>query len=155
MNRGVSFEIPNEYGKYLAEILKPIEITASNWYIGGEESYIVGDGTLNIPLFDGEIFGMEGSSLKDIIENNEYYLIFANLKAFPKETEVFDIPSYEEFLNSSCQLVLLVIDSSYITVYCKDQDQLEGIFINANSLGFDKVNYITDENDFRTKLSVW
>jgi hypothetical protein len=155
MNRGASFEIPNEYGKYLAEILKPIEITASNWYIGGEESYIVGDGTLDISLFDGEIFGMKGSSLKNVIENNEYYLIFANLKAFPKDIEVIDIQSYEEFLNSSCQLILLVIDSSYIAIYCKDQDQLEGLFNNAINLGFDKVNYITDENDFRTKLSVW
>ena len=101
MKRGLSFEIPNAYGKFLGEILGPIDITAFDWYIGGEESYLVENGTLEEPLFPGEINGLAGTILKDKVENNEYYLIFANLKAYPIEKNVIDIRTYEEFLNSN------------------------------------------------------
>ncbi|MCZ8517462.1 DUF2691 family protein [Paenibacillus filicis] len=105
MKRGISFVIPNEYGSFLGEILEPFDITAFNWYIGGEESYYVDDGTLGEPLFPGEINGMDGVLLKGILENNKYYVIFANLKAYPKEKNVIDIQKYEGLLNSDCQLV--------------------------------------------------
>jgi len=31
MKRGICFRSPNEYGKYLAEILEPFECTQYNW----------------------------------------------------------------------------------------------------------------------------
>ena len=155
MKRGLSFEIPNAYGKFLGEILGPIDITAFDWYIGGEESYLVKNGTLEEPLFPGEINGLAGTILKDIVENNEYYLIFANLKAYPIEKNVIDIRTYEEFLNSDCQLVLLVIDCSYVVIYSKDKEKLESLYRNARTKKFANIQYITDENDSRTRLSVW
>ena len=39
--RGISFEIPNAYGRYLFEILDNIEITEFIWRIGGGEAYYV------------------------------------------------------------------------------------------------------------------
>ncbi|MOA55476.1 hypothetical protein D3C78_1792740 [compost metagenome] len=98
---------------------------------------------------------MDGVILKGILENKEYYLIFANLKAYPKEKNVKDIKTYEEFLKSDCQLVLLVVDSAYVTVYCKDKVLLENLYHNAIINGYDNVQFITDENDGRTRLSVW
>ncbi|MDH6368576.1 hypothetical protein M2444_000354 [Paenibacillus sp. PastF-3] len=88
------------------------------------------------------------------MENNEYYIIFANFKAFPQEKDVTDVQTYEEFLNSDCQLVLLVVDCEYATVYCKDQGKLEALYHNAIANGYEDVQYITYENDFRTRLSV-
>ncbi|WP_407944606.1 DUF2691 family protein [Paenibacillus swuensis] len=52
-------------------------------------------------------------------------------------------------------MVLLVVDSSYVTVYCKDNKILDDLYLNAIDKGFENVEYITDENDFRTRLSVW
>jgi hypothetical protein len=155
MKRGISFEIPNEYGSFLGEILKPFDMTAFNWYIGGEESYFLHDGTLGEPLFPEEVYGMDGVLLKGILENNEYYVIFANLKAFPKEKNVIDIDTYEGFFNSDCQFVLLVVDSIYVTIYCKDKDILESLYHNAKINGYDDVQFIAEENDGRTRLSVW
>lgn len=37
MNRGVQFEIPNEWGSHLGEELEPFNISQFDWYIGGEE----------------------------------------------------------------------------------------------------------------------
>lgn len=154
MTRGVSFEIPNEYGRYLMEILKPINISSFDWYSGGEEAYVANGSEMG-PLFHGEIFGLGGSELKRILAQSNQYVIFANLKAFPKGQPVIDVLNYAEFLNSNCQLVLLVVDSSYVTIYCKEEDVLEKLYLNAINSCYEKVRYITDENDFRTKLSVW
>ncbi|RXZ81750.1 DUF2691 family protein [Paenibacillaceae bacterium] len=154
MIRGVSFEIPNEYGRFLGQILKPFRVEEHNWWIGDEESYIIANGKIEA-LFPELINDMEGKTLKNIIENNDYYLIFQDIRAFPKTSKTREIKTYDEFLNSNCVLALLVVDSSYITVYCKDVEMLEGLYINANELGYLNLNFITDENDFRTRLSVW
>lgn len=37
MRRGVSFDIPNEYGSLLGDVLKPIDITVFAWQIGNGE----------------------------------------------------------------------------------------------------------------------
>ncbi|WP_396021688.1 DUF2691 family protein [Bacillus cereus group sp. BfR-BA-01380] len=51
MRRGICFEIPNEYGSLLGEVLKPIDITAFSWRIGDGESYIVENDQLGKELF--------------------------------------------------------------------------------------------------------
>lgn len=50
MKRGVSFQIPNEYGNVLWRILQPFEITHYMWKMRGE-TYFVTDG-----LDDQEFF---------------------------------------------------------------------------------------------------
>lgn len=51
MRRGINFEIPNEYGSFLWEVLKPINITEFNWRIECEESYLVEEDKLGELLF--------------------------------------------------------------------------------------------------------
>ncbi|MFC9709604.1 DUF2691 family protein [Paenibacillus sp. NPDC056933] len=155
MIRGISFEIPNSYGSFLGEILTPIDVANFNWFIGGEESYFVDDNHLGESLFPDRVIGMNGEELKKIIENNKYYLIFADLKAYPKGANIIDVTSYEEYVLSNCQLVLLVIDSVHITVYCRDLENIEDLYHHIKKHGFESLEYITDENDTRTGLSVW
>ncbi|GGO01028.1 DUF2691 family protein [Saccharibacillus kuerlensis] len=154
MIRGVSLKIPNQHGRFLRDLLKPFGVSEYDWWVGGEESYLIVDGEFE-PLFPGLVECMEGDSLKRRIEGNEYYLIFQDLKAFPKGTKPIEITTYSEFMNSDCELTLLVIDSSYIAIYCKDTDMTRKIYDNAKELDYTKVAYITEENDFRTRLTVW
>lgn len=155
MLRGVSFEIPNKYGTFLADILKPIELSTYNWLNQNEEAYIIKDGHLDEELFPGIEEVIDGNLFENRIKNNQYYVIFADLKAFPKGEKVNNIKTYEEFSNSRCELVLLVVDSGYITIYCKDKEKLNFLYRNAIESSFENVEYITDENDGRTGLSVW
>ncbi|WP_253073866.1 DUF2691 family protein [Sutcliffiella rhizosphaerae] len=53
---------------------------------------------------------MEGTELKALLENNCYYLIFADLKSY-SQGKVTEIHTYEEFLQSECEFVLLIVDS--------------------------------------------
>ncbi len=114
-----------------------------------EESYLVARGGLDEALFPEEPSIVEGSDLKRLFKDNIYYVIFADLKAYPKGEEVVDIETYEEFKESKCELVLLVADCTYVTVYAKDQEAIELMYENAID-----VEYVTDENDGRTRLSV-
>lgn len=155
MTRGLTFRIPNGYGNFLNEILSPFDITLYDWYVGGEESYFVNDDQLDEPLFPNEEFGLDGAILKRMIENTKQILIFVNIKAYPKGKVVEDISTFNDFLKSDCQLVLLVVDSAYVTIYCKDKNHIEELHKNAVNKGYDKVEYVTDDNDFRTRLSVW
>lgn len=71
-------------------------------------------------------------------------MIFAELKAFPGGM-VTEINTYEEYLESSCELVLLITDCSYVTLYCKDPVMLEALYQQAVQCGFHRVDYVTDE----------
>lgn len=153
MKRGISFELPNEYGFFLAEILKPIDMTALSWRLGSGESYKVVNNELSENLFLEDEKLIEGKLLKKLLENNPYYVIFADLQAHPKG-KVTEINTYEEFVKSECELVLLVVDCYYATVYCKNREKLELLYTHAHNCGFENIEYITDENDGRTRLSV-
>lgn len=154
MKRGIQLEIPNEYGSWLGTILQPFDIAAYHWYIGGEEAYFLENGSLGNPLFPREVYGMDGMHLKGMLEDHVYYVIFANLKAYPKEKDVIDVRTYEEFLHSDCQLALLVVDCVYVAIYCRDMEILDSLYHNA-AKRFDDVRFITDANDTRVRLSVW
>ncbi|MFK4426313.1 MULTISPECIES: DUF2691 family protein [Bacillus] len=153
MKRGITVDIPNEYDNLLWKVLKSIDISSFNWWMGSEESYLVARGGLDEALFPEEPSIVEGSDLKRLFKDNIYYVIFADLKAYPKGEEVVDIETYEEFKESKCELVLLVADCTYVTVYAKDQEAIELMYENAIDQGF-YVEYVTDENDGRTRLSV-
>lgn len=119
MQRGITFEIPNEYGSFLWKVLMSFEITEFAWASGDEESYLVEDEELREPLFSEEINEMGGLFLRELLEENKYYLIFVNLQAYPKGKNSLLIETYEEYVKSNCQLMLLVVDSIYVTIYCK------------------------------------
>ncbi|MFC0186739.1 DUF2691 family protein [Fictibacillus aquaticus] len=155
MIRGISFNIPNQYGSLLADILKPIDITKFNWHNTNEEAHIVIKRQLDKELFPETTNIMDGSALQNRITNNKYYVIFADLKAFPQGVRVHNIDTYKEFLDSECQLVLLIVDCVYTTIYCKNQEKLRLLYLNAQDNQFEDIQYITDENDERTRLSVW
>lgn len=135
-------------------MLKPIDTTVFSWRIGNSESYIVVDDELDEELFSEDKKAIEGAELKKLLENNKYYIIFADLQAYPKD-DFSDIETYEDFIKSQCELVLLVVDSCYVTIYCKNKETIELLYKNATECGFKNVEYITDENDTRTRLSAW
>lgn len=154
MIRGVSVEIPNEHGRFLGELLKPFPVAAYNWHVGAEESYRIVNGQFE-SIFPKPVECMNGEILKNIIEKEEYDLIFQDLKAFPKTARSIEINTYSDFLISECELSLLVIDSSYVAIYCKKESTAHKLHHHAQALNYSNIRYITDENDFRTKLTVY
>ncbi|MGG0256812.1 DUF2691 family protein [Bacillus toyonensis] len=153
MKRGIIVDIPNEYDNLLWKVLKPIDITLFDWRVENEESYFRLLDGLGSELFSEDNKVMSGLELKKLIKDNIYYLIFADLKAYPKGEVLEEIETYEEFTESKYEVVVLVADGDYIHIYAKDQKVIELIYENALNQGF-YVEYVTDENDGRTRLSV-
>ena len=126
MKRGISFEIPNGYGRFLGDALKPIEIHAFNWKIGIGESYKVVNDKLGGMLFSDSQESISGIELEATLETTDYYAVFVDLQAYPSG-KIAKIETYEEFINSDCELVLLVVDCSYVTMYCKNQEAIHSL----------------------------
>ncbi|HDR6316379.1 hypothetical protein COJ27_10300 [Bacillus cereus] len=154
MKRGITVDIPNEYDNLLWKVLKPIDMTSFDWRVENEESYFILPDGLGPELFSEDNKVMSGLELKKLIKDNIYYLIFADLKAYPKGEVLEEIETYVEFKESKCEVVVLVGDGDYIHIYAKDQEAIELMYENALNQGF-YVEYVTDENDGRTRLSVW
>ncbi|MEF7636068.1 DUF2691 family protein [Bacillus thuringiensis] len=154
MKRGITVDILDEYDNLLWKVLKPIDITVFDWRVRDEKSYLIARGELDEALFPEEPSVVEGLALKKLVKDNIYYLIFADLKAYPKGEKAIDIETYEEFKESKCKLIVLAVDAQYIQIYAKDQKAIELMYENARKQGF-YVKYVTDENDGRTRLSVW
>ncbi|MCY8655693.1 DUF2691 family protein [Bacillus spizizenii] len=153
MKRGVSFQIPNEYGNYLWRILQPLEIANYMWQTSGE-SYVVVDGELDNEELFNDYAIVEGTDFANRLKTNQYYTIFVELQAFPFGKTVNQVRTYEEFIDSDCELVLLIADNSYVSIYCKNKNAIEQLYFNALKNDFEEVQFITDENDTRTGLTV-
>ncbi|MCY8854597.1 DUF2691 family protein [Bacillus inaquosorum] len=97
---------------------------------------------------------VEGAVFANHLKTNQYYTIFVELQAYPFGQAVDLVQTYEEFIDSDCELVLLLADSSYVSIYCKDRNVIEKLFINALKNDFEEVQLITDDNDTRTGLTV-
>lgn len=149
--RGITFEIPNRYGKQLLDILKDIDLSRWDWQIGGGESYIVENDSLTKELF-GTMTSLTGKELVKRISENDYYLIFVDLKAFPNLDSGLKVETYDNFLKSDCQFVLLVVDSSYVTIYSKDDALIHTLHDQAIAAKYKNIEYSTDENDDRIRL---
>ncbi|MGG5737833.1 MULTISPECIES: DUF2691 family protein [Bacillus cereus group] len=155
MKRGITVDILDGYDNLLWKVLKPIDIITFDWQaVGREEAYIIVGNGLGPELFSEDNEIMEGSELKKQIKDNIYYLLFVDLKAYPKGEVLGEIETYEEFKESKCEVVVLVADGDYIQIYAKKQEEIEMMYENALNQGF-YVEYITDENDGRTRMSVW
>ncbi|WP_214696626.1 DUF2691 family protein [Exiguobacterium sp. s160] len=153
MRRGLSFTIPNQYGHFLQDILTPIPLDQYQWKVIDEESYVVKDEQLDWLLFPKSTI-INGRQLNELITQHEHYLIFVDIKAFHSNMSS-EIVTYEDFLHSTCEFVLLVTDSQYVTIYCKDQEMLNSLYENAFLHEFEEIAYITSHNDSMTRLSCW
>ena len=155
--QGLRFEIKNEYGKQLSDIL--IDIVDPTWYwsIGPGEAYKPGGLSKDNknPAMLEELFsstGMNGDAFLKHISTGEYYVIFADLKAFPNRESMVDIHSYEDFSNSSCQLSLLVVDSVYVYLVVKDQKLLERFLQRVEMNGYTNCTRLSKEHK---TASIW
>ena len=69
--------------------------------------------------------------------------------------DVEEVATYEDFVLSPCEFALLIVDCSFATIYAKDQHAIARIYAKAVTAGYENTEYITDENDTRTTLSVF
>lgn len=154
MNIGIEFKIPNEYGNYLKQILDNIDREDYMWNITEDEVYITDNMKNSHLLFPQEIRTLSNSKFVDIISQESYYTAFLNIKLYLQEDNVV-INNYDDFVKSSCILVLLITDNEFVEIYSKDVNILNTIYNNAVKNRFSNINYITEKNFKRKEFSAY
>lgn len=146
--RGISFNICDCDDNILWSILFGIEIEKLWWHISEEEVY----NEMNQSIFKNSY--IDGETFLKIIQEKSYTVIFANIKAYPPYSTPNYIENYDEFIKSECKLVILCSDVFYYEIYSKDNSIIEIIKNNAIKNNISDLEYITEENDYRTSFSV-
>lgn len=146
--RGISFKRDSGCKNILWSILNGIEIENLWWHISEDEIY---DNMFESIFHNSYV---NGKTFLNIIKEKDYSVVFANIKAYSSKITPSYIETYDDFIKSECQLVILCSDARYYEVYAKSRDTIETIKNNVNSINACEVEYITEENDGRIIFSV-
>lgn len=150
MVRGVEFEILQQNANVLWQMLNCINIEDCEWYaVDGQEEVWNEKG--NEDFFKTQHFS--GKDFAQKVKSN-HKIIFLKLQAYFLDGIFSDVQTYEEFLKSNCQIIVLVTDCEYVEIYCKDINLLNQLYHHALSQEYKNVRYITDDNDHRETMNV-
>jgi hypothetical protein len=82
-------------------------------------------------------------------------MIFTDITAYPLGKDRIEIKTFEDFLESNCEVVLLCTDSIFIEFYSKERDVLDKVYNNCIGKGFEKVEYLSIENVSERGFIAW
>ena len=100
--------------------------------------------------FDGRYTGKEfKKALEDL---DSCYIVRINIQASKKVIDA--VKDYEDYMNSECELAILVTDVAYNDIYCKSREQCEIIKNNCLKLDYNQFEVTDDDNDGRTRFQV-
>lgn len=149
MVRGISFEIQNEVGISLYDMLSDIDVVNINWYVEQSQSEVLTrDGEES--FFTESVYC--GDDFLNLI-HNEHYLIFLKLYGCQGGHDNA-IHSYEDFRRNNCRLLILINDCRFVEIYAAYLDDVQKLRSAAEKNNYREICLITDDNDKRVKLDV-
>lgn len=151
--RGIRCRIPNEHGQILGDLLKPVDLAKYVWKLGNSEAYFIKLKGQFEDFFTNDDYeqAIVGANLEKRFDQELYYTIFVDLQGYPSE-RFTAITTYEDFVRSDCEIVILLTDSTYLDIYCKDLYLLKELYLHAKNMQFEDLHFLTNENDNRTKM---
>ncbi|WP_143318592.1 DUF2691 family protein, partial [Clostridium sp. HBUAS56017] len=106
----------------------------------------------NTSIFENSI--VNGQEFFRCIQLKDYYLIFADIKAFKNESEITNVDTYDDFINSNCEIALFCTDTIDVELYCKNKVILYNIINNCKNFGVDDIQVLSRENNERIKFRI-
>lgn len=146
MKIGIKFQVPNEWGNLIENILYKIDLEKYIWGIEDDDVYIEDNTKNNGFLFPQEKNIFSGIEFKNIISQKSYYTVFVKINAYLNENDFCIIKTYNDFKKSNCNLIILVTDNIFVSIYAKSENVIEKIKINAILNKYEKIEYITEQN---------
>ena len=111
---GIEFELKTGYEKIVYELLNGIDYSEYDFYVI-ENEILENDDNKIIPN------KIEGKNFLNVFNKYDYYVIFLNLQIYKKNKSLEKIKTYDDFVKSSCELILLICDNNYIELYFKNE----------------------------------
>lgn len=146
---GIKFKVRNEYNNFLYRILEGINFDKCKWEIIEEEIYNE----------KGENFFQKSHYLnqpfEELIKNNMYYIVFANIQLYNIKSFVSKITDYEDFVKSDCMLILFVTDNEFVEIYGKNPKILKKILKNVKNNKFFNIEVVNEEKEIKKIFSAY
>jgi len=150
---GLDIKVKNGYSNYLNKILNGINLFNYVWEINADDFLYSENGELKQDFFGADVLNAE--EFIECISRDSYYMIFADIKAYPLGNERIEIETFKDFLRSSCIMVILCTDSAYIEFYCKKKEILDAVYNNCITNGFEKVEYKSADDVSERSFIAW
>lgn len=143
---GIELNKENNYDRFINDLLNGIKF--NEYKINILENEVMSEDIQNRFLNKYEILDMIKGK-----DKSKYYILFINLQIFSGEEKNTEIRTYKDFLDSSCEFILLINDGSFVEMYFKN-NKIKNIILN--NLKDMNIDYIvkTKENDNRYIMSV-
>lgn len=139
---GLDIRVNSEHFEdLLPEMLNKIDLLKYQWQIIQDQIIYYENDRIMQGIFNADF--LSGEEFEKCIARKGYYFIFVDLKAYKARSKIIDIETFEDFMNSDCELVFMCYDTVYIEIYCKDMEILNIIYDNCTNNNFDKVQYIS------------
>lgn len=150
---GIDIKVKNGYSNYLNKILNGINLLNYVWKINADDFLYFENDELKEDFFGADVLNAE--EFIKCISRDSYYMIFSDIKAYPLGNERIEIKTFKDFLRSSCEMVILCTDSSFIEFYCKKRSILDRVYNNCITNGFEKVEYKSAADVSERSLIAW
>lgn len=143
MIAGIKFLLSNDWNTYLSKILFNIPCEAYKFFIIDEYNQVF-DKKLDF-LFKENIY--DGGRLLKLANEDLYYTVSIVLQAYRTDVndELYKIMNYIDFINSSCQFIIKIIDNVYVNIYSKNMDFLQVFYNNAVLFSFSNIEFIDNK----------
>ena len=149
---GVFFIVPQDYDDLKIEyILRFIKIEDYKWHISTNDVMVRNDDWKHTFLEDEEF--VSGIKLKEELREKDYYPIFLNLQAYPNDLPIQEIgntpiTNIQEFVQSKCVLMLVIIDCCEVGIFVKDPSYLTFLNQDILSKGYKEFRFIKTSEDW-------
>ena len=119
----------NNWSKNIFKVLfKDIDISSWNLNINYWESY--GNSTMINDYNELDYIDSENAKKELIYDNSEVYPEFLELFINKENEKIYNLKTYNDFIQSGCFLSLVIIDHRNIEICCKDVQLLKIIIDN-------------------------
>ncbi len=150
---GLDIRVKNCYSNYLCKLLEGVILFDYFWEIVHEDFIYLQNGKLKSAFFGKHV--LNSGEFAGCISRDNYYMIFADIKAYPINSDLIEIRTFEDFMKSSCEMVILCTDTSYIEFYSKDRKILDRVYNNCIKYNFEKAEYRSLEDVSNRSLVAW
>ncbi len=152
---GLDIRVKNGYSNYLSKIFKGLNLLNYIWEINADDFLYTQNDDKEEGFFGADI--LNGEEFFRCISRDSYYMVFADIKAFPLGLGHggIKINSFKDFLESNCEIVLLCTDSMYIEFYSKSRKLLDKVYNNCIGANFEKVEYRSVDEVSGRNLVAW
>ena len=123
--KAIKCEFPNDYGCFLSPVMEAFKQESWTWAIEVSEVYQMVDGNIE-DVFKAPSTLINQQFIQKLADY-PHYLVFAEWKAYPDLDSIRPVTSFQEFISSDCQFIILVVDTTFVTLIAKDDSLLENI----------------------------